>query len=67
FFIGFSLFERENARPEFTKTQVLTDPHSPAVFRINGPVSNFDAFYEAYEVKKGVGLYRTQKDREMVW
>lgn len=67
FFIGFSLFERENARPEFTKTQVLTDPHSPAVFRINGPVSNFDAFYEAYEVKKGDGLYRTPKDREMVW
>lgn len=67
FFIGFSLFERENARPEFTKTQVLTDPHSPAVFRINGPVSNFDAFYHSYGVKKGDAHFRTPKDREMVW
>ena len=29
FFIGFNLFERESVRPEYVKTQVLTDPHSP--------------------------------------
>ncbi len=67
FFIGFSLFERENSRPEFTKTQVLTDPHSPAVFRINGPVSNFGSFYDVFSVKKGDKHYRNPKDREMVW
>lgn len=67
FFIGFAMFERENCRPEFTKMQVLTDPHSPSVFRINGPVSNFDAFYDAFEVKKGDRLYRAPKDREKVW
>lgn len=67
FFIAFALFERENCRPEFTKMQVLNDPHSPGVFRINGPVSNFDAFYETYGVKKGDGLYRAPKDREKVW
>ncbi|MBU2159062.1 M13 family metallopeptidase [Patescibacteria group bacterium] len=67
FFIGFSLFERENARPEFTKMQVLTDPHSPGIFRINGPLSNFSAFYEAYGVKKGDAHYKAPKDREMVW
>ncbi|MBU2330251.1 M13 family peptidase, partial [Patescibacteria group bacterium] len=67
FFIGFSLFERENARSEFTKMQVLTDPHSPGIFRINGPISNFEPFYETYGVKKGDALYRAPKDREMVW
>lgn len=67
FFIGFSLFQREHARPEFTKMQVLTDPHSPAVFRINGPVSNFTPFYDTYSVKKGDGHYRTPAAREMVW
>nr|WP_220472612.1 M13-type metalloendopeptidase [Spirosoma foliorum] len=25
--------------------QVLTNPHSPVQFRVNGPLSNFDAFY----------------------
>jgi len=67
FFLGFALFERENVRPEFEKTMALTDPHAPNMFRINGPVSNFDAFYEAYGLKKGDTLYRTLKDREMVW
>ncbi|MES2994885.1 MAG: M13 family metallopeptidase [Patescibacteria group bacterium] len=67
FFLGFALFERENVRPEYEKMQVLTDPHAPGKFRINGPVSNFDAFYEAYEVKKSDKMYRAPKDREMVW
>lgn len=67
FFIGFSLFEREHCTPEFTKKQVLTDPHSPGLFRINGPVSNFEKFYEAFGVKKGDAHFRPTKDREMVW
>jgi putative endopeptidase len=67
FFIAFAVFERENSRPEFTKTQVLTDPHSPGIFRINGPVSNEPAFYEAYGVKKGDKLYRSPAQRETVW
>jgi putative endopeptidase len=67
FFLAFALFERENARPEFVKTQVLTDPHSPGIFRINGPVSNFVAFYEAFGLTKGDALYRAFNDREMVW
>lgn len=67
FFFGFAMFERENARPEFTKMQVLTDPHSPGIFRINGPLSNFETFYKTYKLKKGDGLFRAPKDREMVW
>lgn len=67
FFLGTALFERENSRPEFQKTQVLTDPHSPSEFRINGPASNMDPFYEAFGVKKGDGLYRDPKVRTTVW
>jgi len=67
FFISFAVFERENSRPEFAKMQVLTDPHSPGIFRINGPVSNCNEFYEAFGVSKTDKLYRAPKDREMVW
>lgn len=67
FFLGFALFERELVRPEFEKMQVLTDPHSPGQFRINGPLANFNAFYEAYGLKASDKLYRSPSQREMVW
>lgn len=67
FFLAFAIFERENSRPEAVKTQVLTDPHSPGIFRINGPVSNFVPFYDAFGVTKKDALYRAPKGREMVW
>ena len=67
FLLAFAVFERETSRDEFVKMQVLTDPHAPGIFRINGPVSNFNAFYEAFNVTKTDKLYRAPKDREMVW
>lgn len=67
FFLGYTLFERENARPEFTKTQVLTDPHAPPIFRINGAVANLPEFYDAFGVKKGDKLYRDPSKRAKVW
>jgi len=67
FFLGFALFERENRRPEAEKTQVLTDPHSPGTYRINGPASNLPEFYEAFGVKQGDKLYRKPKDRAKIW
>ncbi|MFA6415075.1 MAG: M13 family metallopeptidase [Candidatus Paceibacterota bacterium] len=67
FFLGFGLFERENRRPEAEKSQVLTDPHSPGIYRINGPASNLPEFYGAFGVKKGDKLYREPKARAKIW
>ena len=67
FFLSFALFERELRRPEAEKTQVLTDPHSPGLFRINGPASNLPEFYEAFGVKKGDTLYRIAQNRAKIW
>lgn len=67
FFFGFSLFERELTRPEGEKTRVLTDPHSPPKFRINGPASNLPEFYEAFGVRKGDKLYREPGARAKIW
>ncbi len=67
FFFGYAATEREQERPEFRKTQVLTDPHSPSRFRVNGPLSNLPEFYEAFGVKKGDKLYRAPGDRAKIW
>jgi putative endopeptidase len=67
FFLGYAATEREQERPEFRKTQVLTDPHSPSRFRVNGPLSNLPEFYAAFGVKPGDELYREPKDRAKIW
>lgn len=67
FFLGASLFERELVRPEFEKMQVTTDPHSPSIFRVNGPMSNLSEFYATFGMKKGDRLYREPKDRAKIW
>jgi len=67
FFFGDALFERENMRPEFEKMLAINDPHSPSLFRVNGPLSNLPEFYKAFNVKKGDKLYRDPKDRAKIW
>ena len=47
--------------------QVLTDPHSPAQFRANGPLRNFGPFYEAFGVKPGDGMYLPGEERIQIW
>jgi len=67
FFFGFAQMERELARPELVKTQALTDPHAPAPWRINGPLSNFEPFYKVFDIKKGDKLYREANTHAQVW
>jgi putative endopeptidase len=67
FFFGFAQMERELARPEFTKTHALTDPHSPAPCRINGPLANFEPFYRTFGVTKKDTLYRGPATRAEIW
>ncbi len=67
FFLAFAQMERAVYRPEILKMRALTDPHSDAPFRINMPVSNFEPFYETFNVKKGDKLYREPKKRAKIW
>ena len=67
FFLGFAQMEREVARPETIKMRALTDPHAPAPWRINGPLSNFEPFYQTFTLKKGDRLYRAPSSRAQIW
>lgn len=67
FFLGYAATEREQERPEFRKMQVLTNPHAPSKFRVNGPLSNLPEFYAAFNVTTGDKLYREPKDRAKIW
>jgi putative endopeptidase len=43
---------RELNRDASLRTQVMSDPHSPGVFRVDGVVRNLDAWYEARGVRR---------------
>ena len=67
FFIGFGQVWRGHARSEFLRQQVITDPHSPAKFRVLGPLSNMPQFYNAFGVKKGDGMWRDESAHAKIW
>jgi endothelin-converting enzyme/putative endopeptidase len=53
--------------PEAEKVQVRSDPHSPARFRVNGPVRNLREFGEAFGCAPGAPLYPADDDICVVW
>ncbi|MTI29780.1 M13 family metallopeptidase [Xanthovirga aplysinae] len=67
FFMSWATIWRSKAKDEYLRTQVNTDPHSPAMFRANGPLTDFEAFYEAFEVKEGDQMYRPDSLRVEIW
>lgn len=67
FFISWATIWRTKARDEAIKNQVKTDPHSPGMYRAYVPLQNVDAFYEAFEIKKGDGMYVDPEKRVKIW
>ena len=53
FFLAWAQVWRSKDREGFLRQRVLTDPHSPDEFRINGAVRNIDAWYRAFNVQPG--------------
>ena len=67
FFLAYAQIWRTNARPEFLRQQVQTDPHSPAQFRTNGPLMNMPEFYQAFGCPETAKMVRAQTERAKVW
>lgn len=67
FFLSWAQIWRNNALPETAAQLILTDPHSPGEHRANAPVTNIDAWYEAFDVKPGDKMYKPKEDRIRIW
>lgn len=67
FFLGYAYAWMVNAKPEALAQQLLVDVHSPAKYRINGPLQNMPEFYEAFNVKLGSKMRRPDEKRVVIW
>jgi putative endopeptidase len=67
FFLGYALAWMLNERPETVANQVKSNEHSPAKFRVNGPLSNMPEFYQAFGIKEGDSLWVPDSLRVRIW
>jgi len=67
FFLGYALAWMIHERPEAIANQVRSDVHSPAKFRVNGPLSDMLQFYKAFDVQKGDAMWRPDSARVKIW
>ena len=66
-FLGWAQAWRGKVRDDAVRRQVVSDPHSPRMYRVNGVVRNLDTWYDAFGVKPGDSLYVAPEDRVRIW
>ena len=67
FFLAWGQIWCRNVRPEQARLLVQTDPHSPAQWRVNGPLSNLPEFKEAFDCPADSPMLRPAADTCTVW
>jgi len=67
FFLSWAQVWRTKIRDEALRAQVLSDPHAPPYFRVNGAVRNMDEWYAAFDVKPGDKLFLPPEQRVKIW
>lgn len=67
FFLGYAMAWMMNERPETVANQVKSDEHSPAKFRIIGPLSDLPEFYKAFDIKSGDAMWVPDSLRVKIW
>ncbi len=67
FFLGYALGWMDKSRDEALRAQLMSDVHSPAMYRVNGPMQNVDAFYQAFHLQPGSKMYLPDSARVRIW
>jgi putative endopeptidase len=67
FFLSLAQIWRSKEKDAYTRRLINTDPHSPAMYRVNGPLMNFTPFYKAFHVVPGNKMYLPENERIKIW
>jgi predicted metalloendopeptidase len=67
FFIGWAQIWRRKYKDDELRKRLLTDPHSPSEYRVNGILSNMPEFYKAFNVHEQDKMFRPEAKRVQIW
>ena len=67
FFLNYAKIWRSNTRSKEILNRLITDPHSPSEFRVNGVVTNLVEFYKTFGVKETDKLWKPEDERISIW
>jgi putative endopeptidase len=67
FFLSYGQIWRAKYRDGAMRQQVLSNPHSPPQFRVDGATRNNDAWYAAFNVQPGQKYYLPPDQRVHLW
>ena len=67
YFLGYALGWLSETREEQLRSRLLTDVHSPAKYRVNGPFVDVDEFYTTFNLKPGDKMFRADSLRVRIW
>jgi putative endopeptidase len=67
FFLGLAQVWQSKFQEGDLRSRILSDPHSPAAFRVIGSTRNIDAWYAAFDVKPGDKYYLPPDQRVKLW
>ena len=67
YFMGYALGWLGHYSEDLQRSRLLTDVHSPAKYRVNGPFVDVDEFYTTFNVKQGDPMFRADSLRVRIW
>jgi len=67
YFLGYALGWMGYPTEQSLKNQLMTDVHSPAKYRVNGPFVNVKEFYSAFDIQAKDKIYLADSVRVNIW
>jgi putative endopeptidase len=67
FFLSFATIWKSKQRDQDLKLRLNTDPHSPARYRVDGPLSNLPEFQKAFNLPDNCAMVRPADKRVNIW
>lgn len=67
YFLGYALGWLGHTREEQLKNRLMTDVHSPAKYRVNGPFVDVDEFYKTFIISPNSPMFKSENQRVRIW